>query len=291
METLLRKEAKKIEKDWFDDGIGFFAIVVGGLIASVLLALTYNWQVFDLFQVAQHIVLLVGVTSYVGRQIFDVSWIYLVLSYKGKYETMEEKKELAYYGTKHVARTVFLVLVIGILYFFNEHIQLSWSLPLLVSFFILPFVYRILANVRKQQVEEALKKNPVQRMSADGKIDLSHLPFVFENLEAHGVSNVKVKDTYKRLQSLLDYVTLRVSMIDDIEIVHTLKRMGEEELPRLWKEYHQLEAHLQEEYEGKVLDYLSLFENKLNDYKNVIDNQKRQNIQTTFSLLDERYRN
>ena len=290
METRLGNDRKKIEDEWFDEElpIGIFGIVLASILLTVLLGFTFTWPTaFEGFQKA---ILLLGFAVYLGRQMADIPWIYLVTSYKERYQTLAERKRIAYDQTKHVVRTIFLVVLGATLYFFHEQITLFWSVPVLILFFVLPIFYRILANKAKQRVDEKVKKEPVLRVSADGEIDLSHLPFVFENLEKHEISDQQVKKAYKNIQSLLDYVTMRVAFIDDIEVVHTLKRMGEEELPRLLRDYETLELDLQGKYSEKMLEYLQLIEAKLQTYREMIDAKHTQNIHTTFSLLDERYR-
>lgn len=292
METRFKKDQQAIEKEWFDEElpIGGIGIVVLSFITAALLAMTYEWASFTFLDGFQTVLLLLGFAAYFGRQWFDLPWLYLVLSYKERYQTQVEQQNIAYGVTKHIARMSYLVILVPVLYFFGDKPHPFWSVPVIASFFVFPIVYRIFANKAETRVEEQLKKTPIQRISADGKIDLSHLPFVFENLEAHGMHDEKVKKAYVTIQSLLDYVTRRVALIEDVEIVHTLKRMGEEELPRLLHEYEALDAELQQAYVKKVLSYLSLLEQKLKTYKDVIDAKKTQNIQTTFSLLDERYR-
>lgn len=291
METRLEKDQKKIEEEWFDEDlpIGGIGIIVLSIVTAILLGLTYEWTNFTLMEGMQNGLLLFGFAVYFGRQWFDVPWIYLVMSDKERYRTQVEQQRIAYDTAKHIARTVYLLVLAPVLYMFSDTVNPFWSVPVMISFFVFPIVYRIFANKAEKRIEETRKKKPIQRISADGKIDLSHLPFVFENLDVHEVSDEQVKKTYQQVQSLLDYVTMRVSLIDDIEIVHTLKRMGEEELPRLLQEYAALDAELQQAYGQKVSSYLNVLAQKLQSYKEMIDAKKTQNIHTTFSLLDERY--
>lgn len=289
--TTFDKDLKKLEKEWMDDEFPILAIgaVISGILSSFLLGLTFDYGSFTFWEIVMVVFSLIGFGVYMGRQVVDFLFLYLLLSFKGNYQTLDEKQDISYRLTKHISRAVYLLSYGTLLYFAHTSIHLSWFIPLICSLFLLPIIYRILANNNKTKVEEKLKKNPIKRVSQDGEIDLTHLPFIYEDIEKHSFCNETIKETYKQVQHLLDYVTLRVSYIDDIENVHILKRMGEEDLPRLLNDYEKLEKGLQKEYEKKTLHYLDLFKAKLMEFKKNIEEKKSQQIHATFSLLDERY--
>lgn len=291
MDTKLDRDLKRIEDDFFYDEfpIGAIGIVLMSIVITAVFGYTYNWHEMNKFQMFENGFILVGVAVYLGRQCFDWPLIYLILSKGERYKSIDEKKKISYVLTKHSYRAVFLVLLIGGLYFWNEKMNIFSFVTILLTFGLLPLIYRIFASRKESKVRENLKKKPVERISSDGKVDLTSLPFVFENLDKYDKLSGNVKNSYVEIQSLLDYVTGRISYIEDPEVAHVLKRMGEEELPRLLKEYSELETEIQREYEEKTLSYLSLIKDELLLYKTKINEQKTKNIKTTFSILDERY--
>lgn len=292
MKTLLKEDLAKLDKEFNDQEfpiLGLGAAVIAVVFVGLMLY-SFDLQELGRGEIIGLVILGIGLAVCVGRQVCDLPLFYLLGSFKGKYNTLEEQESITYDVTKHVARSVYILIYTVLLYAFHASMNFYIFFPTLISLFLLPMFYRILANVLVQKKKNKAKMHPVKRVSADGEVDLTNLSFLHENVDNHVITNPKIKQLVKELQGLLDYVTLRIALVDDVETAHTLKRMGEEELPRLVQEFESLEAELQASYEEKTLGYLHLLKDKLLAYKEEVNTKKSQQIQTTFSLLDERYK-
>lgn len=216
-------------------------------------------------------------------------FFYKLTDYSRKIHNSKEDKQFISKKITEVFSTM-----IPITYFFflvqSVDYKLTFTLFLMsVSIFsFIPLILKMIAKKINNHIESNHKKPVIKRVSSDGEVDLTNLPYLFTNLNDFKIQNSSIQSKLKDIQETIDYVSLNTKYLD-IEDNYIVKRIGTEEVFELIDNYADLDHENQILHESSMTRNLNLIFDKLFEMKKLIDAKKSSKIQKSFDIIQERY--